>query len=148
LDISYTINDIDNVAKQLLENVSAKTLLFYGDMGVGKTTLIKAIVKALGSQDIVTSPTFAIINQYQSQEDPIYHFDFYRINDIEEAYNFGVEDYLYSNYWCIIEWPERIQSILPKYADRIDLVLNPDNSRTLKLNCKTNLTEKYMFKRK
>jgi tRNA threonylcarbamoyladenosine biosynthesis protein TsaE len=148
LDISYTINDIDNVAKQLLENVSAKTLLFYGDMGVGKTTLIKAIVKALGSQDIVTSPTFAIINQYQSQEDPIYHFDFYRINDIEEAYNFGVEDYLYSNYWCIIEWPERIQSILPKYADRIDLVLNPDNSRTLKLNCKTNLTEKYMFNRK
>jgi tRNA threonylcarbamoyladenosine biosynthesis protein TsaE len=148
LDISYTINDIDNVAKQLLENVSAKTLLFYGDMGVGKTTLIKAIVKALGSQDIVTSPTFAIINQYQSQEDPIYHFDFYRINDIEEAYNFGIEDYLYSNNWCIIEWPERIQDILPKYADRIDLVLNPDNSRTLKLNCKTNLTEKYMFNRK
>lgn len=148
MDISYTINDIDNVAKQLLENVSAKTLLFYGDMGVGKTTLIKAIVKALGSQDIVTSPTFAIINQYQSQEDPIYHFDFYRINDIEEAYNFGIEDYLYSNYWCIIEWPERIQDILPKYADRIDLVLNPDNSRTLKLNCKTNLTEKYMFNRK
>ncbi len=148
MDISYTINDIDNVAKQLLENVSAKTLLFYGDMGVGKTTLIKAIVKALGSQDIVTSPTFAIINQYQSQEDPIYHFDFYRINDIEEAYNFGIEDYLYSNNWCIIEWPERIQDILPKYADRIDLVLNPDNSRTLKLNCKTNLTEKYMFNRK
>ena len=148
MDISYTINDIDNVAKQLLDNVSAKTLLFYGDMGVGKTTLIKAIVKALGSQDIVTSPTFAIINQYQSQEDPIYHFDFYRINDIEEAYNFGIEDYLYSNYWCIIEWPERIQDILPKYADRIDLVLNPDNSRTLKLNCKTNLTEKYMFNRK
>ena len=148
MDISYTINDIDCVAKQLLDNVSAKTLLFYGDMGVGKTTLIKAIVKALGSQDIVTSPTFAIINQYQSQEDPIYHFDFYRINDIEEAYNFGIEDYLYSNYWCIIEWPERIQDILPKYADRIDLVLNPDNSRTLKLNCKTNLTEKYMFNRK
>jgi tRNA threonylcarbamoyladenosine biosynthesis protein TsaE len=103
-------------------------------MGVGKTTLIKQIVKSLGSADEVTSPTFSIVNEYHTKSEIIYHFDFYRINDIEEAYNFGVEEYLYSNNWCIIEWPDKIQSILPKLVDIIDLVLNSDNSRTLKLN--------------
>lgn len=147
MEISYTISEIDLVAKQLLEHLSTKTLLLYGDMGVGKTTLIKALVKVLGSTDTVSSPTFSIVNEYQSQKDPIYHFDFYRINDINEAYNLGIEDYLYSNYWCILEWPERIHSILPESAERIDLVLNPDNSRTLTLNCKTNLTKKHMLNR-
>ena len=141
MEINYTINDIDIVAKQLLENVSSKILLFYGDMGVGKTTLIKAVVKALGSLDNVSSPTFSILNEYQSQQGPIYHFDFYRINDIDEAFNFGVEEYLYSNDWCIIEWPDRIDSLLPKNADTIDLALDIDNTRILKLKCKTNLTE-------
>ena len=138
LEINYTLNDIDTVAKQLINNVTAKTLLFYGDMGVGKTTLIKSIIENIGSLDNVTSPTFSIVNEYQTENELIYHFDFYRINDIEEAYNFGIEDYLYSNNWCLIEWPERLQSILPKEADRIELVLNSDNSRSLKLNFKKN----------
>ena len=138
LEINYTLNDIDTVAKQLINNVTTKTLLFYGDMGVGKTTLIKSIIENLGSLDNVTSPTFSIVNEYQTENELIYHFDFYRINDIEEAYNFGIEDYLYSNNWCLIEWPERLQSILPKEADRIELVLNSDNSRSLKLNFKKN----------
>jgi len=134
LEINYTLNDVDKVAKQLINNVTTKTLLFYGDMGVGKTTLIKSIVANLGSLDKVTSPTFSIVNEYQAENDLIYHFDFYRIDNIEEAYNLGIEDYLYSNNWCIIEWPERLQNILPKEVDRIDLVLNSDSSRTLKLN--------------
>ena len=138
LEINYTLNDVDTVAKQLINNLTAKTLLFYGDMGVGKTTLIKSIIENLGSLDNVTSPTFSIVNEYQTENELIYHFDFYRINDIEEAYNFGIEDYLYSNNWCLIEWPERLQSILPKEADRIELVLNSDNSRSLKLNFKKN----------
>lgn len=134
MEINFTLNNVDNVAKQLIDEVTTKILLLNGEMGVGKTTLIKSIVKNLGSLDKVTSPTFSIVNEYQIKNEIIYHFDFYRINDIEEAYNLGIEDYLYSNNWCIIEWPERLQSILPNEADRIDLVLNSDNSRTLKLN--------------
>ena len=138
MEINYTLNDVDTVAKQLINNVTAKTLLFYGDMGVGKTTLIKSIIENLGSLDNVTSPTFSIVNEYQTENELIYHFDFYRINDIEEGYNIGIEDYLYSNNWCLIEWPERLQSILPKEVDKIELVLNSDNSRSLKLNFKKN----------
>jgi tRNA threonylcarbamoyladenosine biosynthesis protein TsaE len=134
LELIYTLDDVDKVAKQLIQNARTKTLLFYGNMGVGKTTLIKQIVKSLGSNDEVTSPTFSIVNEYHSENEIIYHFDFYRINDIEEAFNFGVEEYLYSNNWCIIEWPDKIQSILPKLVDRIDLDLNSNNSRYLKLN--------------
>jgi len=134
LEIIYTLDDVDKVAKQLIQKARTKTLLFYGNMGVGKTTLIKQIVKSLGSNDEVTSPTFSIVNEYHSENEIIYHFDFYRINDIEEAFNFGVEEYLYSNNWCIIEWPDKIQSILPKLVDRIDLDLNSNNSRYLKLN--------------
>lgn len=134
MEVIYTLNDVDKVAMQLIQNAKTKTLLIYGEMGVGKTTLIKQIVKSLGSHDEVTSPTFSIVNEYHSENDVIYHFDFYRIDDIEEAYNFGAEEYLYSNNWCIIEWPDRVESILPKLVDKVNLVLNPDNTRTLKLD--------------
>jgi tRNA threonylcarbamoyladenosine biosynthesis protein TsaE len=141
VEIVYHIDNVEEVAKQLLKNISTKTILLYGDMGVGKTTLIKYIVKVIGSHDEVSSPTFSIVNEYESKNDLIYHFDLYRIKDLEEAYNFGIEDYLYSNKWVIIEWPNIIESIVPKQFDRIDLELNADNSRTLKLNYKPNLTE-------
>ena len=107
-------------------------------MGTGKTTLTKALVKALGSDDEVSSPTFSIVNEYETQNDTIYHFDLYRIKDLEEAYNFGIEEYLYSNNWVIIEWPELIESMLPNDIDRIDLELKPDQSRILKLNFESN----------
>jgi tRNA threonylcarbamoyladenosine biosynthesis protein TsaE len=141
VEIVYHIDNVEEVAKQLLKNISTKTILLYGNMGVGKTTLIKYIVKVIGSHDEVSSPTFSIVNEYESKNDLIYHFDLYRIKDLEEAYNFGIEDYLYSNKWVIIEWPNIIESIVPKQFDRIDLELNADNSRTLKLNYKPNLTE-------
>ncbi|MEP5341466.1 MAG: tRNA (adenosine(37)-N6)-threonylcarbamoyltransferase complex ATPase subunit type 1 TsaE [Algibacter sp.] len=147
MEIVYTLNELESVAKQLIENVSTKTLLLYGDMSVGKTTLIKAIVKALGCADDVSSPTFSIVNEYKTVDSLIYHFDLYRINDIEEAYNFGIEDYLYSNNWSIIEWPEIAKDILPDRFNRIDLTLNDDKTRTLKLSMnqenKTKLLEKH-----
>ncbi len=147
MEISYRLNEVDNVANQLISKLTSKILLFYGDMGSGKTTLIKSIVNALGSNDEVNSPTFSIVNEYELKNDKIYHFDLYRINDIEEAYNFGIEDYLDSNHWSFIEWPDIVTDILPEHFNRIDLVLNDDNSRTLKLkinqNNKTNLLEKH-----
>ncbi|PKQ44151.1 tRNA (adenosine(37)-N6)-threonylcarbamoyltransferase complex ATPase subunit type 1 TsaE [Confluentibacter flavum] len=136
MEIIYNIENINEVAKQLIANVTTKTLLVYGDMGVGKTTLIKAIVKLLGSHDDVSSPTFSIVNEYEANNTLIYHFDLYRIKDVEELYNVGIEDYLFSDNWSIIEWPEKIENIVETPYDRIDLVLNPDNSRTLKLKNK------------
>ncbi|WP_337992829.1 tRNA (adenosine(37)-N6)-threonylcarbamoyltransferase complex ATPase subunit type 1 TsaE [Flavivirga sp. 57AJ16] len=133
LEIDFSLNDVENVAKQLIENVKTKTLLFYGDMGVGKTTLIKAIVKVLGSVDEVSSPTFSIVNEYQLNNDKVYHFDLYRINDLEEAYNFGIEDYIDSDNWKLIEWPEKIKPILTDQFDSIDLELG-SNNRILRLN--------------
>lgn len=137
LKISYRLNDVENVAKQLINNVKTKTLLFYGDMGVGKTTLIKTIVKVLGSDDEVSSPTFSIVNEYQLKNNKVYHFDLYRINDLEEAYNFGIEDYIDSENWKLIEWPEKIEPILTDQFDRIDLELD-SNNRILRLNSETN----------
>ncbi|AUP77284.1 tRNA (adenosine(37)-N6)-threonylcarbamoyltransferase complex ATPase subunit type 1 TsaE [Flavivirga eckloniae] len=137
MEISYTLNEVENVAKQLIKNVKTKTLLFYGNMGVGKTTLIKTIVKILGSDDEVSSPTFSIVNEYHLNDDKIFHFDLYRINDLEEAYNFGIEDYIDSENWKLIEWPEKIEPILSDHFDRIDLELDSEN-RILRLNFKTN----------
>lgn len=134
MEITYGLHDLEAVAKQIIKNVNSKTLLFYGDMGVGKTTLIKALVKALGSVDGASSPTFSIVNEYEATNFMIYHFDLYRIQDIDEAYNFGIEDYLYSNNWSIIEWPDVIKDILPEHFNRIDLLLNDDKTRTLKLS--------------
>lgn len=147
LEIRYSLDEVEDVAKKLIKSVNSKTLLLYGNMGVGKTTLIKAMAKVLGSHDEVSSPTFSIVNEYELDQSSIYHFDLYRINDIEEAYNFGIEEYLYSKNWSIIEWPDIVKDILPDHFNRIDLVLNDDNSRTLKLSInqknKTNLLEKH-----
>lgn len=136
MEIIYNIENIDEVAKQLIDNLTSRTLLVYGNMGVGKTTLIKSIVKLLGSNDEVSSPTFSIVNEYEANDILIYHFDLYRIKDVEELYNFGIEDYLFSDNWSIIEWPEKIENSVPIEYDRIDLELNFDNSRTLKLKIK------------
>lgn len=109
LKISYTLNEVDVVARNILDHANCKTLLFYGDMGVGKTTLIKSIVRELNSTDKVTSPTFSIVNEYQSKDrNIIYHFDLYRIKSLEEAFNLGLEEYLDSNNYKLIEWPNKI----------------------------------------
>ncbi|MCB0382257.1 MAG: tRNA (adenosine(37)-N6)-threonylcarbamoyltransferase complex ATPase subunit type 1 TsaE, partial [Psychroserpens sp.] len=109
MEINYNINELASVATELLDNLNCKIVLFHGEMGVGKTTLIKAMVKALGSEDEVTSPTYSIVNEYESSSGPIFHFDLYRISDEMEALNFGFEDYLNSDKnWLFIEWPEHV----------------------------------------
>ncbi len=102
----------------------------YGKMGAGKTTFIQSICKSLGSEDIVTSPTFAIINEYNTPNlSAIFHFDFYRIEDIEEAFDLGYEDYIYSGNYCFIEWPEMIESLLPENIVKVEIEVFDDESR-------------------
>lgn len=131
--MNYFLDDVEAVAKHIIDTVSSKTLVFKGEMGVGKTTLIKSLVKALGSNDEVSSPTFSIVNEYVTETETIFHFDLYRIKSFEEALNFGIDDYLYSGNWCLIEWPELIEHYLPEDFCTLELALNRDGSRTIKI---------------
>ena len=130
---NFNLQDLPLVAEKLLTVVPDKILLFYGEMGVGKTTLIKEIAKQLGVKGVINSPTFALINEYEIKNDKIYHFDFYRINKEEEAMDIGIEDYFFSNHWCFIEWPQNISSLLPTNSLKIELKKNKNESRTLNI---------------
>jgi len=131
---TYSLNDLTKVANSIIANTKHKVLLFYGEMGVGKTTLIKQICKELGTEDNISSPTFSLVNEYStSDNNTLYHFDFYRINHEEEALDMGVEDYLYSNNWCLIEWPENIENLLPLDAVAIHLSILEDGQRKIEL---------------
>lgn len=121
MHIEYTLSELSNVAKNIIEISSCKILLFYGEMGAGKTTLIKEIVKQLGSQDKVSSPTFSLVNEYQGENGSIFHFDFHRIESEEEAYDIGFEEYLDSNSWCLIEWPQHVENLLPLQKNEVHL---------------------------
>lgn len=110
----------------------ADVVAFYGKMGAGKTTLIKELCKQLGVNDVVNSPTFSLVNEYHTQNgETIYHFDFYRINKLEEAYDFGYEEYFYSGNLCLIEWPELIEQLLPEDTLKLQITENADSSRTV-----------------
>lgn len=124
---------IDTAALEFLKEVSGhKLLAFYGHMGAGKTTFTVALCKALGVQDSVSSPTFAIVNEYMcGNGDSLFHFDFYRIKNNAEAMDIGVEDYFYSGNLCIMEWPENIEDLLPDETLRISIRVNDDQSRTI-----------------
>jgi len=129
---NYTLQQLPQIAKQIINESPDKVLLFYGEMGVGKTTLIKEIIKLLEVDDLVTSPTFSLVNEYQSSKGTtIYHFDFYRIENEEEVLDIGIEDYFYNNSWCLIEWPEKVKNLLPLNAVEIHLSINEDESRTI-----------------
>ncbi|MGO3183716.1 MAG: tRNA (adenosine(37)-N6)-threonylcarbamoyltransferase complex ATPase subunit type 1 TsaE [Aequorivita sp.] len=133
MELTYTQNQISEVAEQILGFSASNIFLFYGEMGVGKTTLIKEIVKQLGVTEISGSPSFSIVNEYEGKNGSVYHFDFYRINDVEEAYDIGVEDYFYSDNYVFIEWPEKIKELLPEDAVAINIQKNKNGSRTLKI---------------
>lgn len=148
MKFKYHIDEIESVASALLKQTTSKTLLFYGEMGVGKTTLIKALSKQLGSNSNISSPTFSIVNEYEIEDGLIYHFDLYRIKDEEEALNFGIEDYLFDDHWIFIEWPDKLGSFLPKKFDKIEIKLNLDGSRSLYLNTNTSFTKKKAKKQK
>ena len=110
-----SLSDLDSVAEAVLQTLNGRTVVaFFAPMGAGKTTLISAIMAKLGSADIVTSPTFALVNQYYTDaKDTVYHFDFYRINNLSEAFDMGYEEYFYSGDLCLVEWPEKIEPLLP-----------------------------------
>ncbi|MCF8714165.1 tRNA (adenosine(37)-N6)-threonylcarbamoyltransferase complex ATPase subunit type 1 TsaE [Joostella atrarenae] len=131
---TYTLDELDKIAKEIVLHAKNKIILFKGEMGAGKTTLIKKIVEELGSQDHVSSPTFSLVNEYQGTNDTIYHFDLYRIEDVEEIHNIGFEDYIYSNAWCFIEWPDKIMDFLPKEVTVIDIKTHLNDERTLVIN--------------
>lgn len=128
-----SLETIDEAASEFVAQMGEnKIFAFYGEMGAGKTTFVKAICKALEVEDQITSPTFAIVNEYTSPKvGPIYHFDFYRINKLEEVFDFGYEDYFYSGKICFIEWPELIDSLLPEDCIHISITANDDGSRAV-----------------
>ena len=131
---NYSLSELNTIAKEVVENSKHKTLLFYGAMGVGKTTLIKELCKVLGIDDVNSSPTFSIVNEYVTNtNEKVYHFDFYRIEDEEEAYDIGFEDYFYDEAWCLIEWPENVQNLLPLNAVEIHLTQLDDGQRNIQL---------------
>ena len=130
------IKDLDHIneaAKEFIKNMGkGNVFAFYGKMGAGKTTFIKAVCEELGVEDVITSPTFAIVNEYtDGQGAPIYHFDFYRIKKLDEVFDMGYEDYIDSGHLCLMEWPELIEDILPDDATKVTIKVNEDGSRTL-----------------
>ncbi|WP_219011364.1 tRNA (adenosine(37)-N6)-threonylcarbamoyltransferase complex ATPase subunit type 1 TsaE [Aquimarina litoralis] len=131
MKITYTLEELSETAQKIIENATHKTLLFDAEMGVGKTTLIKEICRQLGVTDNISSPTYSLVNEYQGTEDTIYHFDFYRIKEEEEAYDIGFEEYLDTKSWIFIEWPEKIGNLLPIDSVKIKIGLQNDGKRVL-----------------
>lgn len=126
------LSELDSAAQKLINTlVDSRVWLFYGEMGAGKTTLIKAICKALNIEDQASSPTFSIVNEYASPQGPVFHFDFYRIRSEQEALDLGYEEYFYSGHYCFVEWPERIPSLLPDDAAVIRIELGDEGEREI-----------------
>ena len=134
--VNFTLEQIRQTAAKLVENSkNYKVIAFHGEMGVGKTTFIHALCEAMGVLDVITSPTFSIINQYQTNDgQTIYHIDLYRIKDENEAINAGIEDCLYSGNICLVEWPEKAAGIFPDETLHVTITSVDDNTRNLKYN--------------
>jgi len=129
-----TLQDLPYAAQRILAAAGNKrVILFYGDMGAGKTTLVKALCEHLGVEEATSSPTFSIVNEYGSANGPVYHFDFYRLKSEQEAFDLGYEDYFYSGSYCLVEWPEKISGLLPDDAVSVWIDVMPDGGRRVKL---------------
>ena len=134
MTIEFSFNEINAIAKQILAQNLQKVVLFNGQMGAGKTTLINEIVKILGVQDATGSPTFSLVNEYRTiDNETIFHFDFYRLKSESEALDMGVEDYLYSGNLCFIEWSEKIPNLIPDKHSMIQIAVLENDNRKLTL---------------
>ena len=135
MELIFSQNELNKVAKQIIAHNPKKVILFNGEMGVGKTTLIKEICKFLGVKDATSSPTFSLVNEYQLPNNQfVYHFDVYRLKIESEALDMGIDEYLYSGNWCFIEWAEKIPNLIPKEHSIITIELLLDGKRKLTLN--------------
>ncbi len=125
------LKELPEIARKLVEQFAEERVFaFYGKMGAGKTTFIQSVCRVLGSDDTVTSPTFALINEYNTEKNgSVFHFDFYRIKNLEEVFDLGYEDYLYSGSYCLIEWPELIEPLLPEKVVKVKIEVETDGSR-------------------
>ena len=129
------LEDIASAARKFVDEMGEnRVFAFYGRMGAGKTTFIKAVCEAMGVKNVVASPTFAIVNEYADAEgQPVYHFDFYRIKNLKEAYDMGCEEYFFSGFPCFIEWPELVEELLPENTVSVIVEVHEDESRTITL---------------
>ena len=129
-----SLSGLNGVAEHIIASLDGRNVvLFRGGMGAGKTTLISRIVALLGAEDTVTSPTFALVNEYEGTQRRIYHFDFYRIDRIEEVFDFGYEEYFYSGDLCLVEWPEKIEALIPDDAMVVKIEVGDDDSRVFEI---------------
>ena len=130
MEITFSLEEIDNAAKQILAHNIKKTILFHAGMGAGKTTLIKALARQLGVTGMTSSPTFSLVNEYETEfGDTLYHFDLYRLNNEAEAYDMGLDEYFYSGNLCLIEWPEKTPNLIPLDHTSITIKQLPDGRR-------------------
>jgi tRNA threonylcarbamoyladenosine biosynthesis protein TsaE len=135
MNIIFSIDQLEEVAQQIITSNPKKVILFHGEMGVGKTTLIKQLCKTLGVVGATSSPTFSLVNEYEADVNQlVYHFDFYRLNKEEEALDMGIDDYLYSDNWCFIEWAEKIPNLIPETHSFITISQLPNGKRCLTLS--------------
>src|SRR3970040_2375829 len=134
MEFIFSLDEIENVARSVVAENPNKVILFHGEMGAGKTTFIKQLAKELGVTEATSSPTFSLVNEYQTTNNQtVYHFDFYRLKNETEALDMGVDEYLYSGQWCFIEWAEQIQTLVPETHSVIPIKELPDGRRALEL---------------
>jgi tRNA threonylcarbamoyladenosine biosynthesis protein TsaE len=134
MEIVFTLDELELVAQKVIDQKPPKVILFHGEMGVGKTTLIKQLCKTLGVTSTTSSPTFSLVNEYETIDNQfVYHFDFYRLKNEMEALDMGADDYFYSGYWCFIEWAEKIPSLIPDEHAVITIELVENGKRHLTL---------------